>query len=202
MPVHRLGWNAADRKWFEWGVTVKDGRFVWARIPQEKEFQAPALPNELLNVLPDGFTTEISPSAANWWREAARLLQCGKLLTIDYGLSAEEFFMPERKDGTLRAYHRHHLVKDLLANVGDQDITAHVNFTTIRQTGEAAGLETEAFLTQEQFVMQIAGNISKHKSDFDEWTSARTREFQTLTHPEHLGRLFRVLIQSKSQESR
>jgi SAM-dependent MidA family methyltransferase len=208
MPVHRLGWDAVGQKWFEWGVTVKDGRFLWARMPRDEGFrdssvkhQPPGLPDELLNVLPDGFTTEISPAAANWWREAATLLQCGKLLTIDYGLSAEEFFMPERRDGTLRAYHRHHRVEDLLANVGEQDITAHVNFTAIRQTGEAAGLQTEAFLTQAQFLMQIARNISQRKSDFGAWTSARVRAFQTLAHPEHLGRSFRVLIQSKSRES-
>ena len=200
MPVHRLGWDAPNRKWFEWGVTLEEGEFAWARLPQENKFQIPGLPDELLNVLPDGFTTEISPAAANWWRAAAKLLQGGKLLAIDYGFSAEEFFMPERKDGTLRAYHRHHPVKDLLANVGDHDITAHVNFTAIRQAGEAAGLETKAFLTQAQFLMQIAGSILEQKSDFGEWTPARAREFQTLTHPEHLGRLFRALIKSKSQE--
>jgi SAM-dependent MidA family methyltransferase len=121
---------------------------------------------------------------------------CGKLVAIDYGLAAEEFLVPERKDGTLRAYYRHRLVSDVLANAGEQDLTAHINFSAIRQAGEAAGLRTEAFLTQEQFLTQIAAKAWKGGGAFGEWSRERTRQFQTLTHPEHLGRAFRVLVQS------
>jgi len=63
--------------------------------------------------------------------------------------------------------------------------------------GQAAGLKTEAFVTQEKFLTQIAGRISQRQSEFGGWISARARQFQTLTHPEHLGRKFRVLIQSR-----
>src|SRR6185437_14491760 len=89
------------------------------------------LPPELLNVLPDGFTTEVCPAAVDWWRQAARALKSGKLMTIDYGLRAEQFFTPTRRDGTLRAYHQHHQSNDLLARPGEQDLTAQVNFTAI-----------------------------------------------------------------------
>jgi SAM-dependent MidA family methyltransferase len=200
-PVHRLGWDAKNRTWFEWGVAVEGGRFVWARMPQSEivnsKLQTPDVPGDLLNVLPDGFTTEICPAAENWWRAAADSLRCGKLLMFDYGLTAEEFFKPERSRGTLRAYQRHHVSDDLLADVGGQDLTAHVNFSAIQSAGEAAGLKTETFVTQSKFLTQIAGKIWKATSEFGEWTPAHTRQFQTLTHPEHLGRPFRVLVQSR-----
>lgn len=204
MPVHRYGWDFTNKKWFEWGVAVEAEKFVWAKIQKsaaasQKLDSLPAildLPSALLEVLPDGYTIETSPAAETWWREAAGMLAHGKLVAIDYGHSSDELFSPARTCGTLRAYHRHHITDDLLANVGEQDLTAHVNFSAIQKAGEAVGLTTENFTTQSQFLTQILGAALKDKS-FGEWTARRTRQFQTLTHPEHLGRAFRVLVQSK-----
>jgi SAM-dependent MidA family methyltransferase len=199
MPVHRLGWDAAAQKWFEWGVALEGEKFVWAKS-RKSELNLTSisrhLPSELLAVLPDGYTVEISPAAENWWREAAGVLERGRLLTLDYGLGADELFSPSRPHGTLRAYFRQHVVGDLLANAGEQDITAHVNFPAIQAAGESAGLTTESFMAQTQFLTRILERTAKDKS-FGEWNATRTRQFQTLTHPEHLGRTFRVLIQFK-----
>ncbi|MGO9586636.1 MAG: class I SAM-dependent methyltransferase [Limisphaerales bacterium] len=210
MPVHRFGWDAQDKKWFEWGVTVAGEKFVWERIPDTlaprsgeragaRGFDPSSilhLPSSLLAVLPDDYTVEICPAAESWWREAAGILEQGKLMTIDYGLTADELFSPNRRRGTLRAYFHHHASDDLLANVGEQDLTAHVNFSAIQKAGEDAGLKTESFSTQSQFLTRILGKASKDNS-FSEWNTDQTRQFQTLTHPEHLGRAFHVLIQSR-----
>src|SRR5205807_8634557 len=115
-PVHRLGWDAKKRSWFEWGVESKADQFVWSRMPRlspEAASFEPNLPGKLLDVLPDGFTTEVSPAASEWWRQAANSLGRGRLLAIDYGLEADEFFAPERAQGTLRGYHRHHSMVEL-----------------------------------------------------------------------------------------
>lgn len=211
LPVHRLGWDAGEQVWFEWGVTLQAGRFVWTRMEgggpgdRSQPFGAASpipgvhlsIGNELLERLPDGFSTEVCPAAEQWWHRAAGALEGGKLLTIDYGLTAEEFFMPERKESTLRAHRRHQSSGDVLADPGEQDITAHVNFTAIRAAGESAGLTTDAFLTQAQFLTAIAARTWKDKRSFGPWTPERTRQFHTLTHPEHLGRSFRVLLQSR-----
>jgi len=210
MPVHRFGWDAQNKKWFEWGVTVDGEKFAWARIPDTlaprsgeragaRGFDPSSilhLPSSLLAVLPDGYTIETCPAAESWWREAAGILERGKLMTIDYGLTADELFSPSRTRGTLRAYFRHHAGDDILANVGEQDLTAHVNFSAIQAAGESTGLTTESFQTQSQFLTGILEKASKDNS-FSEWNANRTRQFQTLTHPEHLGRAFRVLIQSR-----
>jgi SAM-dependent MidA family methyltransferase len=199
MPVHRLGWDAKQRAWFEWGVTVEHERFTWVCLPDmmDNSHLLPLVSPELLAVLPDGFTTEICPAATAWWGEAAGALECGKLVTIDYGLTAGDFFTPERKDGTLRAYDQHRLNTNVLANPGEQDLTAHVNFTEIQSAGKAVGLKTELFQDQATFLTSIAKRAWREDSRFGPWMPKHTRQFQTLTHPEHMGRAFLVLVQAR-----
>jgi SAM-dependent MidA family methyltransferase len=202
MPTHRLGWDAKERMWYEWGVTAEGGRFVWTRLPVNTESSMGNWPfgtgSKLLEVLPDGFTVEINPAAEQWWLMAATVLDWGRLVTIDYGLTADEFLAPERKEGTARAYSHHQPSRDVLAHPGEQDITAHVNFTAIQTAGESAGLRTDAFVTQAQFLTGIAARVWKGGASFGAWSPERTRQFQTLTHPEHLGQSFRVLVQSRT----
>lgn len=217
LPVHRFGWDAARSVWFQWGVTFANGRFAWTRLteqqseplqpqltpqmtlnsPEAPSALVPAWPVDFLKALPDGFTLELCPAASQWWAQAAEVIDCGKLLTIDYGLETDELFSPGRAGGTLRAYRHHRLTPDVLQNPGEQDITAHVNFSAIREIGESAGLKTDAFLSQEQFLTRIAAPVLSGQTPFGEWTRERTRQFQTLTHPNQLGRAFRVLVQSR-----
>ena len=210
MPVHRFGWDAGRKRWFEWGVALAGDQFVWAR---SSEFENPpssigqllarrngaeTAPSALLEVLPDGYTIETCPAAEDWWRQAAGVLGRGKLLTLDYGLTSDELFSPARTRGTLRAHFRHHAADDVLAHPGEQDLTAHVNFSAIQAAGEACGLKSETLSTQAQFLTHIAERVFRNPESFGEWGAAQNRQFQTLTHPEHLGRAFRVLVQSTS----
>jgi SAM-dependent MidA family methyltransferase len=198
MPVHRVGWDAMRQEWFEWGVACAGEQFNWMRMPGVPVVGGLGkLPKELLAVLPDGFTTEISPVAQNWWRKAAQALKCGRLLTLDYGLRGEDFFTPQRANGTLRAYRRHKLCDDLLADPGEQDLTAHVNFSEIQSAGEGMGLKTERFVAQSEFLMGIAKQFWAEAEQWGDWSPQQNRALQTLTHPEHLGRAFRVLVQQR-----
>jgi len=192
-PVHRFGWDAKRKVWFEWGVTLDGERFVWKRF-ENSEFGIRN--SELEAVLPDNYAIEYSPTAEKWWREAADILARGKLVTIDYGYTASEQISPARRCGTLRAYQRHHVSDDLLANPGEQDLTAHVNFSALQNAGEATGLETETLCTQPQFLTRILQK-AVHGKGFSNLQPKQVRQFQTLTHPEHLGRAFRVLVQSR-----
>ena len=193
MPVHVFRWNAARHHWDEMGVTVGDSGFVVTALA-EPSVQPMKLPDELLHVLPDGYTVEISPAANRWWSDAADALVRGKLMTIDYGGVLEELLNPGRTRGTLRAFSNHRISDNILTAPGEQDITAHVNFTELRVTGERAGLKTESFTTQSQFLTGIARQLWERRGA---WPVTQVRQFQTLTHPEHLGRPFRVLVQSR-----
>ena len=131
MPVHRFSWNGL--KWEECRVGWEGGKFVWelAAPPAELVAALPAIAPELAAVLPRGYIIEHSPAAVEWWKKAAEKLGRGKLLTIDYGLTAPELFRPERTGGTLRTFSRHHVGGGLLDHPGECDITAHVNFSAI-----------------------------------------------------------------------
>ena len=200
-PVHRIFWDTARQAWFEWGVTLNENKeFIprkmfsrdWTTEVKEAEFAAAP---ELMELLPDGYTIELCPGASKWWGQAARALRRGKLLTIDYGLTAAELLAPERTAGTLRSYYRHHLAPDPLSRPGEQDITAHVNFEEVIKTGEAAGLRTQGLFSQMQFLTSIATKMLEKGTE--NWKPALVRQFQTLTHPAHLGRAFQVLIQER-----
>jgi SAM-dependent MidA family methyltransferase len=205
MPARRFGWDAKKKQWFEWGVALQNEKFVWTRC-----FEFPGatggkrslpdfilqLPGPLLEVLPDGYTVESSPAAEEWWRQAAAALTHGWLLTLDYGLTADELFSPARLHGTLRAFYHHHVSDDPLARPGEQDLTTHVNFSAIEQIGRTAGWVTDFFGPQAAFLAKILAAATASGA-FSPWTPKQARQFQTLTHPEHLGRAFRVLVQSR-----
>jgi len=202
LPVHRLGWSAVESRWFEWRVDCDRERFVWRRgsAPVSPELTN-LLPASLqaagrAGVLPDGYSTEVSPGALDWWRAAASHLSCGWLVTFDYGLRDEEYANPARLKGTLRAYSEHHVAADVLAAPGEHDLTAHVNFTALQRAGEEAGLETVGCWTQEQFLGGIVQRLAPDK--LAAWDAVKRRQFQALTHPEQLGRKFRVLAQRRA----
>lgn len=193
MPVHVFRWSQRERQWYEMGVGVLTGQFIWKPLP-EPTVEPPRLPEALLAVLPDEYTVESSPEALRWWAGAAEALHAGKLMTIDYGGVFEELLSPGRTSGTLRAYSRQKISRDVLSKPGEQDITAHVNFTELQDIGRAAGLRTEVFTTQSQFLTEIARELW---SETGSWPVNQVRQFQTLTHPEHLGHPFRVLVQAR-----
>jgi SAM-dependent MidA family methyltransferase len=212
MPVHRLQWDRSSREWQELGVTCGGDGLGFELMPLSSEVRHcsatekdiwpdanepllwPRIPEPLLDALPDGFITEICPDALDWWRSAAKTLETGWLITADYGLVAEEFFMPQRANGTLRAYRDHKLAEDLLADPGKQDITASVNFSAVERAGELAGLKTELLESQSKFLTTIMAELWPQETA--PFTREQIRQFQTLTHPDHLGRAFKVLVQS------
>lgn len=201
-PVVRLRWNALKQQWAEMGVAVDDEGFVWRDIERPADWAESILddaritiPPELAAVIPDGFIIDVSPAAGQWWRSAAAALGFGRLVTVDYGLTALELLSPGRREGTLRAYRKQHVLSDPLNAPGEQDLTSHVNFCQLQHAGETAGLRTEALISQAQFLTPIA---EEHwLGNGGTTANPRTiRAFQTLTHPEHLGHRFKVLVQA------
>jgi SAM-dependent MidA family methyltransferase len=202
MPVHVFRWDAAGQEWQEWGITSRNGSFHWNALPPEKESAqarklVARLPKELLAVLPNQFTMEISPEAVSWWLRAAHSLMEGWLFTVDYGLLQDDFLQPHRARGTLRAYSKHRPAGNLLEAVGEQDITAHVNFSLLMAAAESAGLKTADFVRQDLFVKGVLEQIEAESRTFPLWTAMRYRQLTSLLHPEHLGRAFKVLIQER-----
>lgn len=203
-PVTRVAWRASEGRWLEQGVGMAGGNFHWVPMGEVplgivEEWLAMPLPHELLQVLPDGYTLDLMPGAARWWTEMARKLGRGYLVTLDYGLEADELLTPRYRQGTLRGYHRQRVVEGPMSMPGEIDLTAHVNWTALRKAGEAVGLKTVYSGTQRQFLVEILSRSMKQGRAIGlDWTPSEVRQFQTLTHPEHLGRAFRVLAQGRA----
>ncbi|HOW65797.1 MAG TPA: SAM-dependent methyltransferase [Verrucomicrobiota bacterium] len=207
-PVHRLGWDASRRRWFEWGVAIDQDSFSWVRLPGSPRCPEPRwlrdgsnsigpLPSELLDVLPDGFTVETNPQAEQWWEQAAQRLRSGFLLAFDYGMEQEKLFAPERGLGTLQAYHCHQTSRDVLSHPGSQDLTSQVNFTLLRALGEGYGLRTMVYSTQSRFLVENLNSEEMAALGLDGSHPSRLGQFKTLTHPDHLGQTLKVLVQRR-----
>ncbi|MBK9140245.1 MAG: SAM-dependent methyltransferase [Verrucomicrobia bacterium] len=198
MPVHRWSWDAARGGWQAIGVGLDGDHFTWVPLAQPGDGAShPEFPAELADVLPDGYVIETSPAAESWWHAAAEALEHGWLLAIDYGHDTPDRWSPARTGGTFRGYRGHRESPDPLAHPGEQDLTAHVDFGAIRRAGERAGLQTEVFCSQEQFLTTVLSELSRDAAAMAAWSAPERRQLMTLLHPQHFGRAFRVLVQRR-----
>jgi SAM-dependent MidA family methyltransferase len=188
--TYRLG------RWLEQHVGVKDETLIWVDRPVEDIELARAIEALPLPEI-ESYTTEINLRAHHWIEEVAHALNRGYVLTIDYGHPASRYYAPHRTGGTLTAYVKHHAIDDVLAEPGMRDITAHVDFTTLAQTGEQAGLSTLGFLDQQRFLMGVAHDELSGAAGPRVKIQESLRAWNTLTHPEHLGADFFALLQAK-----
>jgi SAM-dependent MidA family methyltransferase len=150
----------------------------------------------------DGQLAEAGLEACDWLSEIARRLDRGFVLTIDYGHEAADLFDAHHQSGTVLSYFKHQASNSFYAAPGEQDLTAHVNFTALRQWGARQGLETLGLLTQTAFLLALGkGNDFEDLYDtgMDEPARLRARlQLKTLIYPEGLGERFQVLLQQKN----
>ena len=191
LPVHRVIGTKTGLD--EIYVDLKDDRFVEsADDPSTPELAAYF--DGLKIHLSEGQRAEVNLEAAHWMREVGRSLGRGFVITIDYGHAAPELFAPHRKKGSLLCYFRHTVHEDPYARVGEQDITAHVDFTRLAQAGAEAGLSVTGFTNQLNFLMGLG--IAQEMERFDP-ESPEILSAKRLLARESMGGVFKVLIQHK-----
>ena len=154
---------------------------------------------------PMGYRTEVNLEALNWIEKVAARLKRGYVLTIDYGYTAEKYYRPTRDRGTLQCYYQHRRHNNPYANLGYQDLTAHVNFTALQRWGELHHLETIGFTQQGLFLMALGlgdrlNELSSGKYNVLEILKRRDALHQAID-PTGLGG-FGVLIQGKNLQNR
>jgi SAM-dependent MidA family methyltransferase len=201
-PVHRL--TVRDGRLRELFVDWDGALFVETEGPPS----TPALAAyfERLGLMPgEGCAAEVNLEAEAWLRQAAVALHEGFILTFDYGYEAAELYAPWRRHGTLLCFYRHNPSGDPYARLGRQDITSHVDFTTLRRAGEESGLRTLGLVSQSEFltnlgVMEALAPPGEGETDLEEYY-ARRRAVSELIDPAALGRI-RVLVQSKGVTAR
>jgi SAM-dependent MidA family methyltransferase len=193
-PVRAITYRS--EQWFEQHVTMDDEKLHWTdrRIEDLELTRAIA---EMAIPEIEGYTTEINLRARHWMREVGEAMKRGYIVTIDYGYPASLYYAPHRTGGTLTAYVKHHSNDDVLVEPGLRDITAHVDFTALAQTGEDVGLTTLGFLDQQRFLMGIAHDELSAVDGPCVAIQANLGAWNTLTHPSHLGADFFALLQVK-----
>ena len=146
----------------------------------------------------EGNLADISIDAREWVARIAASLKAGFHLAIDYGYLDREFYARPR--GTLMCYWRHQLSEDPYVRIGEQDITAHVNFSDLIEAGSAASLMQIEFSTQMDFLIRL-GILDEMESLANSGTAAsieRLQAMKKLILPGNMGERFKVLVQRKS----
>ncbi len=153
----------------------------------------------------EGQHAEAGLEACDWISEIGRRLGRGYVLTIDYGHPAADLFDEHHMRGTLLAYQNHRADEEYYAAPGEQDLTAHVNFTALERWGKRASMETAGFTSQTAFLLAL-GQGNEFADLYDEGQSEAERakarlQLKTLIYPEGMGERFQVLIQRKGDVS-
>jgi SAM-dependent MidA family methyltransferase len=153
--------------------------------------------------LSEGQRAEINLNALRWIKAAGTLFDRGFVVTIDYGLPARELYDGDRR-GSLLCHYRHTLNDNPYINIGSQDITAHVDFSSLVRAGASAGLELTGFTTQKNFLLglgvldELASKEGKPLDGMDR--AAGNGAIKRLFMPGGMGDAFKVLIQHKGME--
>jgi SAM-dependent MidA family methyltransferase len=141
----------------------------------------------------DGYRTEVNLAAIDWLQTVSSKLSKGYLLSIDYGYTSQRYYNPQRSQGTLQCYYQHRYHSNPYLHIGQQDLTAHVDFTSLIRQGNSWGLQEIGFTKQGMFLMALglADRIA------EPGTLERRQALHQLIDPIGLGG-FGVLLQGKN----
>ena len=190
-PVHRV--QVAAGRTEELYVDYRDGRFVNCFKPLSTAVLVQYLA-QLNPTWPEGYRAEVNLLAIGWMEQVARLMDRGFVLTIDYGHTAQDLYGPERKDGTFLCYFQQRANDDPFMRIGEQDMTAHVDFSSLASVGETQGLHVTGFTNQMSFLMGLGVEEMVEKLEPE---SPAFRAAIHLLKPNGMGSTFKVLVQHK-----
>jgi SAM-dependent MidA family methyltransferase len=156
--------------------------------------------NEFSLKLPKGYRTEINLRIKDWLMSVHEVLLEGFILTIDYGYPSYEYYDEDRNRGTLLCYHKHQVTEDPYSNIGDQDITAHVNFSSVRKWGEEFGFTILGFCQQGPYLVSLGIDevIQELFSNEREYLF-EVAKIKKLILPGTIGETHKVMIQYRGK---
>jgi SAM-dependent MidA family methyltransferase len=154
--------------------------------------------NAFLPSIPWVYRTEVNLRIRDWLREIDEILVQGFILSIDYGYTAREYYDEDRSHGTLMCYDRHRVNEDPFENVGKQDITAHLNFSSLKRWGDEIGLKTLGYCAQGTYLIasgldEVITELYEDSSEF----SSEVLKIKGLILPQGMGESHKVMVQYK-----
>ena len=156
-------------------------------------------------VLNTGYISEINFNAEDWLSSIAEKLNCGVILLIDYGYPRHEYYHEQRNNGTLTCFYRHRSHSNPFIYPGLQDLTAHIDFTAIADSGIKAGLSLLGYTTQSNFlfgagIAQLSETIATRFIERNQIAEQMdlTNRIKKLTMPYEMGEIIKVIGFSKN----
>lgn len=146
------------------------------------------------------YLSEVNLFIDDWILNNYRMLNQGVLFLIDYGFPRHEYYHSDRNQGTLMCHYQHHSHSNLFVHPGEQDITAHVDFTHVAEAGQHAGFHVAGYTNQASFL--LANDLLPLLDRLDNKDQIRAKQaIKQLTHPSEMGELFKVIALSKKINS-
>jgi SAM-dependent MidA family methyltransferase len=197
MPVHRF--LKTEQGIMESYVTLDEHK-------QLKEVFKPCQNQGLLEYI-NTFNLEVIPYLSevnlfidNWIKNIYCMLNQGIVLLIDYGFPRHEYYHPDRNQGTLMCHHQHHAHPNPLLHPGEQDITAHVDFTHVAEAAQQAGFHVAGYTNQASFLL-ANGLLSLIDSLGSELEQVKAKQaIKYLIQPNEMGELFKVIALNKNMD--
>ena len=149
----------------------------------------------------DGYRSEVLPQLPYWMQAVAGTLEAGAMLFVDYGYPRAEYYLPERRDGTLVCHYRHRAHGDPLHLPGLTDITAFVDFTALAEAGVGAGFDLVGYAPQGPFLLAsgLLDRVETLEPDAIERVR-RVAEVKHLTLPGDMGQRFQAIAFARGVE--
>ncbi|MGB7574169.1 MAG: SAM-dependent methyltransferase [Thermodesulfobacteriota bacterium] len=200
-PVHRVILDQGNLK--EIYVTQRNGQFEerWGKLSDPR---IASYFRSMDITLQEGQKAEVNLLALEWMERVARCLERGFVLTIDYGCLSEELYAPNRREGTLLCYFQHQASENSYERLGEQDITSHVNFTSLIRKGEEVGLRFTGLVPQYRFLigLGILEQMETLGRELSELDGLKLRlSLKNLIEPEMgMGEALKVLVQHKGMD--
>lgn len=198
LPTPRF--TIRDGEVFEEHVALDgEGRFLRTDRPADPMLAAAVrhIERQLPEPFAEGYRSEALAQLPYWIQAVMGALQEGAMLFVDYGYARVEYYQPQRRDGTLRAFRQHHVTDDVFAWPGLQDITASVDFTALAEAGSAAGFDFAGYCSQASFLIgnRLQENLAlaESRAADDVARHALRSQVKHLTLPSEMGERFQAI---------
>ncbi|MEN9916408.1 MAG: hypothetical protein RLY40_340 [Pseudomonadota bacterium] len=200
LPVQQFFWT--DKNIQEVRVAYENDRFIYRLLSLDK-----LLKSQLIQLksryFPEikTYQSEVRTQLLAWMNQLSDTLEQGLALIIDYGFPAQEYYHPDRANGTLMCYYQHRAHADPLSLVGLQDITASVDFSGLAQAAVQSGLQVAGFTSQAAFLLNNDLLPLTEKCYDEISTMDVNRQVHLLTSPSEMGELIKVMGLTRNCES-
>ncbi|WP_010597197.1 class I SAM-dependent methyltransferase [Rickettsiella massiliensis] len=193
LPVHRFVWRNQDVA--ELRVRESGAALTWQFTPVRTRARKEKLLRLRQNYFPNTseYVSEVCFGLAAWVRQLSEMLKQGVILVIDYGYGAREYYHPQRKQGTLRCYWQHSAHDNPFVAIGQQDITASVDFSRLARCASQSGLQLASFTTQAAFLLNNGLLERLEKWYNPDLILELKAQVQCLTSPNEMGERIKVM---------